>query len=174
MPGEEEAHVVGGLDRVDLAAEPRQGIAVDAGEEPALAPLGLGLRLRLRLRLALRSRRPFPAEVEVRGRRVGRVGYPSAAATGEVAPEHEPLVLKRREGRLHRAGVDPGVGRESGRGHRPEPPEAATDELPKRVIGGGGRGGAGGGGEVEHARPDVPPARRERAPPPPRAGLLPS
>ena len=39
LPGEEEAQEVGLRDRLDLPPQPVQGVAMDAGEEPALAPL---------------------------------------------------------------------------------------------------------------------------------------
>ena len=39
LPGEEEAHEVGLGDRLDLAPQPVQGVAVDARQQPALAPL---------------------------------------------------------------------------------------------------------------------------------------
>ena len=39
LPGEEEAHEVGGGDRLDLGAQAVQRVAMDAREQSAIAPL---------------------------------------------------------------------------------------------------------------------------------------
>src|SRR5207249_12221454 len=42
LPAEQEPHEVGGRDRLDLAAQALERVAVDAREHPPLAPLELG------------------------------------------------------------------------------------------------------------------------------------
>ena len=39
LPDEQKAHVVGGRDRLDLRAQPAQRVAVNAREQPSIAPL---------------------------------------------------------------------------------------------------------------------------------------
>src|SRR5947209_3376679 len=40
LPGEEEAHEIGGSDRLDFSAQAIERVAVDAREESAIAPFG--------------------------------------------------------------------------------------------------------------------------------------
>ena len=42
LPVQEEAHEIGGADRLDLGAQPVKRVAVDARQEPAVAPFELG------------------------------------------------------------------------------------------------------------------------------------
>ena len=47
LPREQEAREVRGADRLDFGAEPVERVAVNAGQQPALAPLELGAVARL-------------------------------------------------------------------------------------------------------------------------------
>ena len=122
VPGEEEPHVVGGLDGVDLPAEPGERIAVDAGEEAPLAPFRFGRRRAVRTRRGRRG----AGRCGRRERRGGRAG--------EVAAEHEPFALQGGERGPHRSRVHPEVRGEGRGGDRPEPSETPADQLPQRLF----------------------------------------
>jgi len=46
LPVQEETHEIGGADRLDLGAQPVERVAVNARQEPAVAPFELGGRAR--------------------------------------------------------------------------------------------------------------------------------
>ena len=119
MPGEQEPHVLGRADRLDLAAQAGQRIAVNPGQQTAFAPLLPAIRGR-----AGRTLRGFAPALFRHWRRRHR----------EPAAQHEAFPFERGERPFDRGRRRPEVPGQPHRRYRPQSSQPAAEQFLQRIL----------------------------------------